>query len=93
MISYRRACCLMLASVLLASCDKPKLTPMAPVKPVEITVENGMVKLPGGTYMMGSTGLFQTDFGPKIFPEEKPQHEAASDVYKRQGERFLDRSD
>ena len=75
MISYRRACCLMIASVLLASCDKPKLTPMAPVKPVEITVENGMVKLPGGTYMMGSTGLFQTDFGPKIFPEEKPQHE------------------
>lgn len=69
-----RSIALVIFSVAFCSCDKQKLTPLAPVEIPEVMVENGMVRLPGGSYIMGSSGLFQTDFGPKVFPEEKPQH-------------------
>ena len=61
-----------------ASCEKKNtLTPLATPAVPAVTVEDGMVKLPGGEYIMGSSGLFQTDFGPKMFPEEKPQHKVS----------------
>ncbi len=63
-----------IASIALCSCEKPKLTPLPVATQPEIRIEQGMVRLPGGTYIMGSSGLFQTDFGPKVFAEEKPQH-------------------
>ncbi|WP_200273091.1 formylglycine-generating enzyme family protein [Luteolibacter pohnpeiensis] len=33
-----------------------------------------MVKIPGGTFTMGSRGEFDTPAGPKYFPEETPAH-------------------
>ena len=57
------------------SCRKqPTLTPLPQPAAVEHVVQEGMVKLPGGEFMMGTSGLFQTEYGPKEFPEEKPQH-------------------
>ena len=34
-----------------------------------------MIKIEGGTTMMGSEGVFETVYGTKRFPEEKPQVE------------------
>lgn len=39
---------------------------------VVVERKDGMVKIPGGTFKMGSDGFFQTPFGPKEFPEEAP---------------------
>ncbi len=35
----------------------------------------GMVRIEGGTTLMGSEGTFQTPYGTKNFPEERPQKE------------------
>lgn len=35
-------------------------------------VKDGMVFIPGGSTMMGSQGVFDTPYGKKEFPEEKP---------------------
>jgi formylglycine-generating enzyme required for sulfatase activity len=69
--------CLSFAGLVLSSCEKPKLNPLPVATQPETITEHGMVRLPGGTYIMGSSGLFQTDFGPKLFPEEKPQHKVS----------------
>jgi sulfatase modifying factor 1 len=34
--------------------------------------KDGMVRVSGGTYQMGSSGRLETPFGPKEFPEEAP---------------------
>lgn len=34
--------------------------------------KDGMVRLPGGTFQMGSSGVFETPHGTKEFPEEAP---------------------
>lgn len=39
---------------------------------VDLERNGGMVRLPGGTYQMGSSGGFDTPFGYKKFPEEAP---------------------
>ncbi|MEP2775158.1 MAG: formylglycine-generating enzyme family protein [Luteolibacter sp.] len=35
--------------------------------------KDGMVKIPGGSTTVGSEGVFETPYGTKEFPEEKPQ--------------------
>ncbi len=37
--------------------------------------DGGMIKIPGGTSMMGSDGTFDTPYGRKEFPEETPVRE------------------
>jgi formylglycine-generating enzyme required for sulfatase activity len=52
----------------LASCEQPKESAAATHEE-----KNGMVKIEGGTTMMGSKGVFETPYGRKEFPEENPQ--------------------
>jgi formylglycine-generating enzyme required for sulfatase activity len=66
--------CLLLPILHVGCRKQPTLTPLPQPAPVEHVVQEGMVKLPGGEFMMGTSGLFQTEYGPKEFPEEKPQH-------------------
>lgn len=49
-----------------ASCKKPG----EPTTTFE--KKDGMVKIPGGSTMMGSEGVFDTPYGRKEFPEENP---------------------
>jgi sulfatase modifying factor 1 len=42
---------------------------------------DGMVKLPGGSYQMGSEGDFMTPYGPKQFPEEAPLRQVSVDGF------------
>lgn len=52
-----------------ASCGRETVEPaQAPALPRE----HGMVRVPGGTFRMGSEGRFNTPYGPKMFPEETP---------------------
>jgi len=37
--------------------------------------KDGMIKIPGGSTMMGSDGDFETPYGTKYFPEESPVRE------------------
>ena len=39
----------------------------------KVEVIDGMIKIPTGTTMMGSEGTFETPYGRKEFPEERPQ--------------------
>ena len=56
--------------MLLVSCGKKSSEEDAPAAVHER--KDGMVKLPGGSYQMGSDGYFTTPYGPKEFPEEAP---------------------
>ena len=56
--------------MLLVSCGKKSSEEDAPA--VVYERKDGMVKLPGGSYQMGSDGYFTTPYGPKEFPEEAP---------------------
>ncbi len=51
----------------LASCKKKE-----DAATTTLPVEDGMIQLPGGTYQMGSSGVFDTPAGTKEFPEEAP---------------------
>jgi formylglycine-generating enzyme len=62
---------ILLAAVLagfFTSCKQPQET-AAP----DIEKKDGMVKIAGGTTLMGSEGVFETPYGQKEFPEESPQ--------------------
>ena len=65
----------------LISCEKKTLSPLKPPAVKQVSVENGMVRIEGGTFIMGSSGLFQTDYGPKEFPEEKPPHQVTVNAF------------
>ena len=60
--------------LLLSSCQKPETSAGQEAEIPALTLNDGMVKIPSGSFFMGSSGLFQTEYGPKTFPEEKPQH-------------------
>lgn len=56
-----------LTAAFLTSCEEKKTAaPQAPV-------EDGMILIKGGTAVMGSDGVFETTYGRKEFPEERPQ--------------------
>lgn len=55
------------SSVLLFSCDEKSSDPSS-----KLERKDGMVKIPGGTTQMGSEGSFDTPYGHKEFPEERP---------------------
>lgn len=40
-----------------------------------LETKDGMIKIPGGKTLMGSTGSVETEQGPKEFPEEAPRKE------------------
>ena len=68
---------LLLLLALLPSCQKEKATSStssAPDQVPGIEKKDGMVHLPGGTFMMGHDGSFETPYGTKSFPEEGPAH-------------------
>jgi sulfatase modifying factor 1 len=52
----------------LTSCKKPGETAASAIE-----IKDGMVKIPGGSTLMGSDGVFETPYGRKEFPEENPQ--------------------
>ena len=52
----------------LTSCEKSGETPATTLEK-----KDGMVKIEGGTTIMGSEGKFETPYGHKEFPEESPQ--------------------
>lgn len=68
----------LLVLALLPSCQKKEAPPAAdsslPPAVAGLERKDGMVRLPGGTFMMGHDGTFDTPFGPKSFPEEAPAH-------------------
>jgi len=68
----------LLVLALLPSCQKKEAPPAAdsslPAAVAGLERKEGMVRLPGGTFMMGHDGTFDTPFGPKSFPEEAPAH-------------------
>lgn len=73
-MNYRFRFSLLLPIVLLnllTCCQPKKETVVSEPAPEH---REGMVHLSGGEYIMGTPGLFQTAYGPKEFPEEKPQH-------------------
>ena len=61
-------CCLLIACKTEQKVDATKTSESS------YEISDGMVKLPGASYIMGTTGLFQTPYGPKQFDDEKPQH-------------------
>ncbi len=68
MIHSKNLLCLAALAGALASCNKS-------AESVADTMErkDGMVKIVGGTTLMGSEGTFETPYGRKKFPEENPQ--------------------
>ena len=68
MIHSKNLLCLAALAGALASCNKS-------AESVADTMErkDGMVKIVGGTTLMGSEGTFETPYGRKEFPEENPQ--------------------
>ncbi|MCW1883413.1 formylglycine-generating enzyme family protein [Luteolibacter flavescens] len=71
---------LLLLLALLPSCKKETAASTSSSSP-GVTVEvpglekkDGMVRLSGGTFMMGHDGSFETPYGTKSFPEEGPAH-------------------
>ena len=70
---------LLLLLALLPSCRKEETaaaTPTSAIPPAVAGLErkDGMVRLPGGTFLMGHDETFDTPYGPKSFPEEGPAH-------------------
>jgi formylglycine-generating enzyme required for sulfatase activity len=59
----------LLPTLLLVSCGEKEDPAVAAVT---YERKDGMVRLPGGSYLMGSEGYFSTPFGTKRFPEEAP---------------------
>jgi formylglycine-generating enzyme len=56
------------AMLLLCSC-RPEAPEAGAGQP---ELREGMVRMEGGTFLMGSKGYFETPYGPKEFPEEAP---------------------
>jgi formylglycine-generating enzyme len=76
--SFHPALPLALWALGFSSCEKkPTLTPLKTKEIPAVRVEHGMARIEGGSYIMGSSGLFQTEYGPKEFPEERPPHEVS----------------
>jgi formylglycine-generating enzyme required for sulfatase activity len=72
----------LLVLALLPSCQKEKAATAAPATSMPAPVaglekKDGMVHLPGGSYVMGHDGSFETPFGTKEFPEESPAHKVS----------------
>jgi len=68
---------LLLLLALLPSCQKEKAAPSSASVPAEVPgleKQDGMVRVSGGSYMMGHDGSFETPYGTKSFPEEGPAH-------------------
>jgi sulfatase modifying factor 1 len=61
-------------TLVLISCKGREENSVKAEASAELLVKDGMVRLPGGEFIMGTSGLLQTEHGPKEFPEEKPQH-------------------
>ncbi len=69
MILWKTLFPLAMLAALLSSCEEQKSS----VRRME--VKDGMVRIAGGTTMMGSKGSFETVYGTKDFPEERPRVE------------------
>ena len=70
---------LLLFLALLPSCKKEQAASSSTSTPAQVPgleQKDGMVRLDGGTYMMGHDGSFNTPYGEKTFPEEGPAHKA-----------------
>jgi len=63
----RTAILTILPVMMFVSCKEKETSPT-----VALEHKDGMVRVPGGTYQMGSSGEFNTPYGMKRFPEEAP---------------------
>lgn len=80
----------LLILALLPACKKSDVTSEPPAAAAQaaptpeipgLEKKDGMVHLPGGTFVMGRDGAFETPFGEKFFPEESPAHEVKVDSF------------
>lgn len=67
--------------LLLAACTSESLETSTALESSDTEAGDEMIFIPGGTFLRGHDGDFQTESGPKSFPEEKPAHEVKVDSF------------